>query len=202
MTKDQRGAMFVLIPTILLILTFAHAPVSYAVVEREIEVDLAPVKEDELLDLAIEKGFVPLEYQDQAVIDRFIAQKQTLPVWIMMPHNQRVDLIENLKQRLAQDKVAVIRQKSDVYVSLINEFLYDMLKNEDFETLKETHIRGLLETLSMMRGDYDNGTPPEETIRQNFGEDMLKRYQEAKEAPQLFRGKVPNLRDQRLRTED
>ena len=135
--------------------------------------------EEQLRTLAIKKGIIPAE-PDKKYLKKQIEQKNTIILWLLMNRQEKIKMIDALKNMFLAREGIKIKRESEYYVDQINNVLYKSLLNDEAFVKEKKGIGVLLKTIAVMEGDYDDGSGRSkvEILKDFLGEEQFEWYKE------------------------
>jgi tetratricopeptide (TPR) repeat protein len=130
----------------------------------------------QLQTLAIQKDIIPQE-PDEDYIQKAIQQKETIILWLIMDREDKITMIDGLKERYRQNGITV-RYPSSYYVDEINGVIYKSIIKGDKDTVLRKGIGTCFKTIAIMDGDYNDGRDKIEIFIDYLGEEMLEIYKQ------------------------
>lgn len=132
--------------------------------------------DQEVVDLAVEKGFLKPDLSDEAVRGETAT---TWKVWISRNREDKKMLVRQAKDMFIEADHALIRKPDEHYVNEINIRIFNVLKENNVSYFSKIPFHTLFKSLAIIEGDYDDGrTEPLELIRNWFGEQGIEQMKE------------------------
>ncbi len=130
--------------------------------------------DQQLKEVAVSKGVIPKDADDK-YRKSLREQRQTIPLWILMIHEDKIKVLDAMKEMWKQ-KGVIIRYPSEYYVSEINSALYKSLENGDIDAAVRKGLGKIFKAFALMEGDYDDGSNKVDALRSYIGEEMFEYY--------------------------
>jgi len=168
--NDKKQLIVALLFTVIVLLLFILP--AYSSIP---EIDYAkqpPPTEQQLKDLAIEKGLIPSD-ADKAYFKDELSRKNTVTTWLLLKREDKIKVVDNLKKMFKDKDNVTIKLPSAYYVDEINGVMYNSIKNGDIDETNKRGIGIMFKTIAMMDGDYDNGKNRIEELRKHVGEELF-----------------------------
>ncbi len=169
-----------------LILVFFALSLSAPAYSSIPEIDYAtqsPPTEQQLKDLAIEKGIVPYSAGDVYLRDQ-TKQKNTVIAWILLEREQKIEIIDNLKKMFKDKSKVTIKLSSSYYVDEMNGVMFNSIKSGDIDETNKRGIGIMFRTIAMMDGDFDYGQKRVEELKEYMGDEIFSYYK--KQYPEKY----------------
>ena len=136
-----------------------------------------PVTDEQLKELAIEEGIIPLD-ADKAHVESELSQKNTVAIWCLMEAEDKIELIDTLKNIWKEKESIIIRLSSAYYANELNGIIYGSIQQGDISTANKRGLGVMFKTVAIMDGDYQdkNNTDKVKLLRNYIGEEMFEEY--------------------------
>ena len=134
-----------------------------------------PVSDEELRQLAIEKGMLP-QISEDFDMQKEMEAKNTITLWLAMDRKTKIKLMNNLKEMFKQKSQVIIDRSSSYYVNEINGVLYISILKGDIDRTTKQGLRNIFKTIAVMDGDYDDGRNKVEIFKELIGEEVLQEF--------------------------
>jgi len=134
------------------------------------------ITDEQVRQAAIEKGIISAN-PDDFDKEKEIESKNTLILWINMNRDDKVSLIDAIKEKFKENGV-IIKYPSEYYVNEINGVIYNDMQREEMINPTKKGLGVAFESIALMDGDYDNGGSRVEALREYFGEEQFEYYKE------------------------
>ena len=136
------------------------------------------ITDTQLKELAIQKEILPKDY-DLEQVKEHIKINNTIPAWVILSREKKLEMINRLKARLKKEKGIIITKSAEFYVDEINSLIYNNIANGTVTKDKTSAVGYAFSFLAMISGDYDNGKSRVETLRNYIGEEEFRRFVES-----------------------
>ena len=130
----------------------------------------------ELEEIAVNYGIIP-RYPHENFAKKEIESRNTISIWAMMEREDKIKLIDGLRDMFKKDGVA-IKLPTDYYVDELNAVLFSMIQEGNINESNQKGLGVAFKTIAIMEGDFDNGTDKIELIKKHIGEDLFEQYKE------------------------
>lgn len=144
--------------------------------ELDLYLDRQRVTDSELEEIAIKYGIIP-KYPPENFAKKEIESRNTISIWVMMKREDKIKLIDGLKDMFKKDGVA-IKLPTDYYVDELNAVLFSMIQEGNINESNQKGLGAAFKTIAIMEGDFDSGTDKIELIKKHIGEDLFEQYKE------------------------
>ncbi len=135
-----------------------------------------PITDEELRQIAIENRIIPEHIDDDYLKDE-LHQKNTITMWIVLKAEQKVTLIDKLKDEFYRNGI-IIRLPSNYYVNEINGVIYNGILKGDIDADVREGLGSIFKTIAVMDGDYDDGSDRIELLKQLIGDELFEKYKQ------------------------
>lgn len=163
-----RKQVIVILP-ILICIPFSFANAYF--LDRDTEY----VTDAELREVAIENLIIP-HSPDKEYIEKQWEESNSLATWLMMSRQQKVTIINGLKEMYLEKRGVTIKLPSSYYVDEINANIYNGILNNSVKVFEEKGIVIIFRTIAVMDGDYDEGGSILETAARMLTEPIFEAY--------------------------
>lgn len=126
------------------------------------------VTDEDLRKLAVEHKMIP-EVADKEFFHDEIKKKNTITAWIVTNRDDKLKMMDSIKNMYKQNKNVEISFSSEYYVNEINGVVYNSIMSG---YINNANLRGLgiiFKTIAIMDGDYNNGVDKLELARSHLG---------------------------------
>ncbi len=159
------------------IVSLLYIPSVYSSIPEILFSKQPPPTEQQLKDLAIEEGLIPLD-TDKAHFKDKLSQKNTVTTWLLLKREDKIEVVGTLKKMFKDKDNVNIKLPSAYYVDEINGVMYNSIKRGDIDASNKRGAGVMFKTIAMMDGDYDSGNNRVEELRKHLGEEMFSYYKE------------------------
>jgi hypothetical protein len=146
------------------------APSAYSSTDKSGQGILLPgqvISDEDLVNLAVRKHMIP-EVTDEAYFDKQVKEKNTVNVWILMSHDEKLKVIPGLKEQYSKQGIT-IKLDDSYYVDEMNGVLYSSIFRGEMSFISGKGLGHIFKTIAVMEGDFDNGEDKVEVARQELG---------------------------------
>lgn len=133
------------------------------------------VTDKALKEIAIRKGIVPKDI-DKAYIDEETKKGNTLHLWIVASRDEKVKIVDVLKDLYREEEKAIIRNPSMYYVDEMNFVMFTNILHKAYDYSEGKGLKILLGTVAAMEGDYNDGKSRVEALRNFLGDKVFEQY--------------------------
>ena len=159
---------------VLILLSFGLCAQAYALTARiDQPLAQAAITDDQLRQLAISKGIIP---EDEKVdFYKEIEEGNTIVMWILMPEEEKLAVVEGLKAKFKQEDIA-ITNPSSYYVSEINGIIYKSIVTGDISSTNKKGLGVIFKTVALMDGDFQDGKNKLRSLQDYIGEEKFEEF--------------------------
>ncbi|MBN2483977.1 MAG: hypothetical protein JXD21_07250 [Candidatus Omnitrophica bacterium] len=152
---------------------------SYAVIDEALPIieDQSLITSEELKEHAVMYNVIPKE-TDEVYLHEQIEKGNSVIVWILMSHEQKVLMIDQLKKMSKEKGGVTINYPSGFYVNGINGVLYNSIRGDEVFSDAKKGVGVIFENIALQEGDYDDGSGQSkiEILKKHLGEEMFELY--------------------------
>jgi hypothetical protein len=164
-----------ILPLLILILLLVSIPNAYSIIIERTD-GKTVITDEQVKEAAIANGAIP-ESPEDFDMEKELESKNTIIIWINMDRNDKIRLIDTLKEKFRENGV-IIGYPSEYYVNEINGVIYNDMQREEMINPTKKGVGAIFKSIALMDGDYNNGGSRIEALREYSGEELFEYYKE------------------------
>ena len=132
------------------------------------------IGDKDLRRIAIERNLIPEDWKDMD-LSSDIEEANTIVMWIIMSHQEKLQVVEGLKRKFAESGV-IIKHPSQYYTAQINGIIYKNMLRDDISSTKKKGLGNIFKMIALVDGDFDNGQDKLGALEEFLGPESFEEY--------------------------